>query len=311
MIESNHYCGKFRKKDKQLYDRAVFWFRQLFRDVCSQFVLEGAPETVNQDYFFSKLALNGSLIMQSLPETKGFPAGVYALTGAHYGVDPYMWPTDTTIANGVLGNFSGKIGVDSAWIRFNKFAEPIIDTLNQYAERLASLDIAIQTNISNCYTARVFSPANDLQAQQIRKMYDDISAGQPAVICKKSVMQREDASTYVINNDTNYLVHDFIQDQIAARGEFFALFGIMSQPMEKGERLITGEVKSQMQQIEIGKNFFLGAMNEDLKKANKLFGTSMEVKIIEPPKEDIQMLDGNKGGDLDDTERESNDPAED
>lgn len=295
MLDSE-YSGKFRaRKDRQLYARACYWYKKLFRFACHVFVLENAPETINIDYVDHMLMIRGSLIAQKPTETKGFPQGLYILDGAHEGIDPYNFPVNAGIINHAVTAPREKIGEGVFWLRSNSDACPVIDIINEYAEQLAMLDVGASTNILNTFTARVFRVKNEAQAQKVRKMYDNITAGEPATIERNSLLDDTNPETWCINNDTNYLVHDYLDDQDRIISRFLAEFGVESQPVEKKERNITPEFKVKLRELSIARAYWLDARNSDLEKINAYFGTNMRYSIREPDIEEMKSLDYQNG----------------
>ena len=170
-----------------------------------------------------------------------------------------------------------------------------IDIINEYAEQLAMLDVGASTNIFNTYTTRVFRVKNEAQAQKVRKMYDNITAGEPATIERNSLLDDTNPETWCINNDTNYLVHDYLDDQDRILSRFLAEFGIESQPVEKKERNITPEFKVKLRELSIARAYWLDARNSDLEKINAYFGTDMRYSIREPDIEEMKSLDYQNG----------------
>lgn len=286
------YSGKFRqRRDKQLYDRACFWYDELFKIACHCFVLDGAPDTVNVDYVNYMLMVNGSLIMQRPTNTGKFPDGVYILNGVREGIDPYGFPVRVGIVNHAVKSPIGENGLNAFWIRSNSDARPAISIINEYAEQLAMLDVGISTNIFNTYTSRVFRVRNQAQAQQVRKMYDSITSGEPAVIQRNGILDETDQQTWIINNETKYYVHDYLDDQDRIIARFMAEFGIESQPVEKKERNITPEFKVKLRELSVKRAYWLDARNRDLERANKYFNTNMTFKIREIDDSELKMLD--------------------
>lgn len=307
MINSKGYSGRFTPDvNRRLYDRACFWYRALFRTASGVFKLEGdVPDTLNETYFWHTLIRTGSIIMQNITsDTKGFPKGIYCLSGTHPGLDPYMFPVEANIVNAVLGERPGTNGVDAIWIRYNQYGEPATDIINQYAETLALLDLGMEVNVLNTFTDKVFKVDNDAQAQQVRAMYDQVSAGNPAVITKKSMKELPGYSELWSAN-TPYLVHDYIADEISVKSKFLSEFGVMSNQFEKAERLISSEVKTNLQELAINKAFYLNAINHDLDRCNALFGTNLHAVMALPDEDTMDFIDTCDDGEVDNNDTES------
>lgn len=302
MVFDSEYSGKFRKrKDKQLYNRACYWYKELLWKDCSTFRLVNAPDTINPDVAMYNLLINGSAVMQHVKAQNGNDEGVYLLPGVRYGLDPYHFPKKVNIVNHAVSAPQQQNGVEAQWIRANRFAMPIIPMINEDAEQLAMLDVGVSTNIPNSYTTAIFRARNDLEAQAIRKMYDNMTGGEPAVLVKNGVFGGINKDN-ILNNDTRYLVHDYLNDQDRIISRHLARLGVESTPIQKEERLITAEVRIKARELAISRSFWLDAMNADLAKANNIFGTNMRVEAVVPTEDEMRLLEW-EGGDVYDAER--------
>ena len=52
-------------------------------------------------------------------------------------------------------------------------------------------------------------------------------------------------------------------------------------------------------ELAISRAFWLDAMNEDLAKANKIFGTDMRVVAVRPTEDEMKLLEWEGGGNYD------------
>jgi len=264
--------------------KALFWYNILWNKAVSLFEYENLPETINRDYLETILMARGSLIW-----IKDKQGNLRALYGAHYGFDCYNFPTTAEIANPVLGNLKGTFHINCVWMRNNMYALPIQDILFEYSMQLAQLDTNLKVNLDNLKTSIVFKAESPEQAKKIYEIYKDIISGKPAVVTMDDTNFINQNDFNIFSSNIEYLGAQFLADRRTIINDFLAVFGINTLSMEKKERLITGEIDSNNQELEINKNYWLKPRQEAVDEINKLFGTNISVKMVEPEKEDIEM----------------------
>lgn len=274
--------------------KARFWYDLLWNKAISLFEYEGLPESVNRDYLETILMSRGNAVW--IKDNDGL---LRALYGAAYGFDCYMFPTTTEIANPVLGDLRGTFHVDAVWMRNNIYALPIQDKIFEYSMQLAQLDTNLKVNLDNLKTATVFNVENDKQALQIKDIYKRIVSGEPGIIVSDNLDLLSENKFEVFSNNIQYLGTQFLADRRTIINDFLTLFGINNISLEKKERLITGEVDSNDQELEINKYYWLKPRQDAIAEVNKIFGTNIKVKMVEPKKIENDLI---KGVDEDDYE---------
>lgn len=308
------YSGRFKPscngRQNLLYFRCTYWYRQLFRIALSLWKYEGLPDSINRDAMTLRLLTRGFVICQRIASNKllFWKKDIYALDAAVSGLDPYGFPRFSQINNMFLGSKSGVIGKDSALIRANRLAEPIVDALNHYAEMLAQCDIGIIVNLTNLNSTRMFKAADDKEAQAFRLMTDLATAGEPAVLLRDSIFDDENNSFLMLNENVKYLVHDYIQDKIAIKSEFLATFGVESLPTEKGGNIITPEIKINMRDAEINRSYWIEPQQEGFDSAYNagILDEKVTVTLREPDISELLKLDANGDGNISEKEIEKN-----
>lgn len=297
---SGRYCNKV---EKLMLAKCRFWYRYLFNLLSTTFRIVDYPETINPTSAIFYWITQGYQIIQEVNKTttKKWPSGVYMLPGSGFEPDPYGFPTYSNMVCPRFGPVYGKIHETSEYVRFNKYGKSSINILNQYAEELALLDVSKNMNLYNTMTSRVFIADSVHQKDQFMKMYDEITDGNPAIAVKRSLLSNLNES-FVVNNDTNYLVHDINADQLSAIGRFLAHFGVPFVPFEKNSKVITPEITIQLQSTDIAKSFYVDTINEDLDRARKIMPIgNMRVEMVEPTEEELMRYnyspDDEKGGD--------------
>lgn len=265
--------------------RTNMYRRLLLRRILSIYSLEGAPEEWDTNYFFRNLFLNGYVTITDTP------VGIIPIWGTLNGYNVFGNPTDVEISSAVFTEtLQKKIGKDCVVIWLDNTAPVgnfaygnVVYLVNVFAEKLASCDAGIDVNVMNSKVAVVFKCTSEAQANTAKAMYDSITSGEPAVFMeedKVSNLVTKDGFQPFYNNVKNSYVADMLQDtKRAIMGEFLTIIGLNNNPVEKKERLVTGEVSSNNEEIYNSIWDWTHNIELGLQKANKMFGLSLSLKL--------------------------------
>lgn len=279
--------------DAQLVLRTDFYFRQLYRLVKSIYKVS-APDTWDINYFLDNMLLGGVVCVTDTT------AGVLPLRCGTTGINIYDRPTECVIANHVLGNFNRTIGVDCEIVYVNYTFEPITEFLMIYAQKLASCDGAIDVNLINSKAAMFFECESKADAETAKAMYDDMTAGKPAVFYHKST-SIGNGFNFFTNNVKNTFVADMIQSQKRTIiEEFLTAIGINNANTDKKERLVTDEVNSNNQELLAHVQTWHDNTEVCVKKVNNMFGNILTISMPYYDKLNSSAAEQtDKGGDAD------------
>lgn len=249
-----------------------YYFSYLLRLVKGIFDFK-APEHWDTDFLLDTLLLNGVF---GIFENNSEPL---ALNCQPYGVNVYYKPTDFNIANPVIGTFSKKIGVDGAIIyleeepSMNATFRTVRPLLTKYAHQLAACDKCIDQSLMNSGVAAIFSASSKKAAESFRKMYDEISEGNPAVFVDEELGLASGNSRnlqYTPAKD-NYIC-DMIQIQKRKIiEEFLTAIGVNNANTDKRERLNADEVNSNNDECFIATSVWRRNLKETTALAKSLF----------------------------------------
>lgn len=257
---------------------AMFYRDSLYRTLYSIFKFK-IPETWDENYFLQTLFQCGYI---GITDTT---MGVLALMCGYTGVNVFNKPTTILFTNYVLGNFERTIGKDGILVQLqNNFlsAQPIID---KYATLLAMCDSGVAVNLMNSKVAFIGLAESKNMAESLKKIYDDISAGKPAVFYKK---------TENIEFFFNDVKRTFVADQIQSlkrtiMNEFLTEIGINNANYDKRERLVTDEVNANNQQLEAMVTHWYDNIKKGFEQANKMFPSlNLSVKWRFEPDEPVE-----------------------
>jgi hypothetical protein len=265
-----------------------------------------APKHWDTDFLLDTLLLNGVF---GVFEKDSEPI---ALNCQPYGVNMYYKPTNFNIANPVLGTFNKSIGVDGSIIyleedpSMNASFRTIRPLLTKFAHQLAACDKCIDQSLMNSGVAAIFSASSKKSAESFRKMYDEISEGNPAVFVDEELGLNSGSSRnlqYTPAKD-NYIC-DLVQIQKRKIiEEFLTAIGVNNANTDKRERLNADEVNSNNDECYIATATWKRNLKETTELTKSLFpGLEFSLTI-----KDLSIIDNStsKSDATDNREKDEN-----
>lgn len=279
----------------QINATAFFWKRYLLRLVFGAFDFNNLPDGWDKDYMLTHLFMGGFF---TITDTA---MGVLPLHCGISGVNVFERPTTVNIANVVLGNMSRTIDVDCALVKLQYNYMGIGDVINRAADLLASGDKGIAVNLINSMATMILFADDKTQAATMQKMYDDMTAGKPAVFVKRSTVQKSDI--YFNNVKNNFVADDIQIVQRKIIDSFLTCIGINNANTDKRERMIRAEAESNDTEVQASVEHWLETVNHGLEVANRLYGLNLEFVRKRFESETMMELDtdiehGEIGGDV-------------
>ena len=228
----------------------IFWERALFQRAASVIDFNGLPDTwegTRKDFFIYCLFKFGFI---GVMDTKDY--GLIFQPGTLMGYDLYYQPTKFIIANPhiTIQTKEFTIGQDAELIKLTPDYMGIWDIISYYAEKLATLDNAINMSLINNKFAFMLAAKNKQASEAFKKMIDKVNAGEPAVIYDQKLVNDQQDKTepwQLWSRDhmkENYLTTMQLADFNTILHNFDKEIGIPTIPVEKKERMITDEAQS-------------------------------------------------------------------
>ena len=269
----------------------AYWQRSLFQRAISTIDFEGLPDTWKasvRDFFYWCIFAYGYV---GVFDTDEF--GLSFQPGAFYGFDFYYQPTEFIVANPKL-NKRFTIHEDCEIIKLTPDYRGIWDIISYYAMLLSALDSGINMSIVNNKFAYLMGAKNKAAAETLKKIFDKIAAGDPAVIFDQSLLQ-DDPQTKTepyqflerSNLKQSYLTSDQLMDRSTLLSSFDAEIGIRSVPYQKKERLVTAEAESREQDSTARLMVWKATLDSSLELVNNMFGTSIKAVLTYEGGEDL------------------------
>lgn len=186
------------KRDKQLlgFKNTNNYLRHLvtlFSLQCSQFVYEGLPETLPQEFLEYYLALNGTIAVGKVSEL-GESSDIYLAMGAYNGNYNGYLPVEYTAAVTGLGEISGKWYGDNKSVvvgKNNLMGAPEFD-IPFTAEVLSQVDISEKVNVIFARLNRIPYADNDTEKQGIESAIKAIVEGDVYAVANRNVKSKFD-----------------------------------------------------------------------------------------------------------------------
>ena len=256
-----------------------YWQRSLYQRVCSriQTTLPDNWEGSRRDYLLYCLLSRGYVFV-----SKSDKLGFWFQRGALSGFDFYYQPTNFILANARakdvgIDKMDFELHKDGELLKFMPDYRGIFDIIYYYAEKLASLDNAINMSIINTKFAFVLGAKNKACAEAFKKLFDKINKGEPLVIYDKALMNdpKDDKEPWqflqIQKLKENYITDQQLQDFATILNNFDSEIGICTLPYTKAERFVSAEANARQVDSQARINVAIECLKSSIKDIKKLY----------------------------------------
>lgn len=264
----------------------VFWLweRALFQRAASVIDFDGLPKEWDgavRDFFIYCLYKYGYVGVMNVPEH-----GLIFQPGTLTGYNIYYQPVKFMVANPHLSISASEfiIGETCELIKLTPDYMGIWDIITYYAEKLATLDNAINMSLINNKFAFMLAAKNKQASEAFKKMLDKVNSGEPAVIYDQKLLndQQDKSEPWQLwNRDhmkENYITTMQLEDFKTLLNFFDKEIGIPTLPVEKKERMITDEANSTIVDSISRSEIWLKTLESSLELVNNKFGLNISAK---------------------------------
>lgn len=258
----NFFARKPKDVDGVANTSAMYYRQWLLRKILGRFDFT-IPEGWDMDYFLYTLFMEGHI---AVTDTE---AGVIALRSGLTGIGIYNQPTRAIFANPILGNFDRTIDVDCAVIRIQYNWQGVGWMIDRYSTLLAMCDSGVAVNLMNTKAAYVFGATSKAQAESYKKMYDEITQGNPAVFVNTDSINKEQMFTMPAKE--NFIADDIQLLKRKIINEFLTDIGINNTNLDKRERLTDDEVNANNEEVRFNIMHWYDNIQKGIKRANALY----------------------------------------
>lgn len=241
------------------------------------------PETWNMDYFLYVLYCWGYVAVVNTDKFGVIPQGC-----GLKGYDVFYAPTHAVIANPLLsGILEPRIGTQCELLKLQPDFSGILDLVGHYAEQMALASQSVSVNLLNSKLSYVFTAKTKALSESLKKMYDQIASGEPAVVIDSRLKNAADGEetwkAFEQNVGGNYIVTNLLADLRKIEAMFDTEIGIPNANTDKRERLIQDEVNANNIETYSKCAMWLENLQDACKRVNDMFGLSISVRWREIP----------------------------
>ena len=244
------------------------------------------PDEWDKDYFLYTLYGMGYI---SIFYTDRY--GVICQQCAPGGYNLYYRPSYVIVSNPLLEKtLTLNIDRDCVLLKLQPDYSSIMDIVGYYADQLALASEAMGVNLVNTKSGVVFGAESKAQAETYKKMFDNLSEGDPAVVVGKKLLNEDGSPAwfpFTQNIKETYVTSDILSDMRKIEAMFDTEIGIPNANTDKRERLIADEVNANNVETATRCELWKETINKGLKKANDMFGLKLSVDWRVDPKKDI------------------------
>lgn len=271
-LKRQFFAERPRDVDGLLNSSTMYYQRKLLREIFGRFKFT-LPESWPYDYFITHLFIDGEICITDTS------LGVIPLRCGHTGINVFEEPTHCVIANPVLGSMEPEIGTECALVRLNFDYRGVMDIVNRYAVLMAMCDSSMAVTLLNAKVAFIGFCTSRQQSNTMKRMFDQISQGQPAVFVNGDAVNKE--QIYFNNVKQNYVGLEIGETKRQLLNEFLTEIGLNNANLGKRERLNSDEVNANNEEIENNVQHWIDNIRDGFTVANNLFGLGLAVELRE------------------------------
>ena len=262
-----------KKKEKNINDLKDYFTFELMRIVLNRFVYTNLPHFLTSEiveYFLTTSNFNIFKKDEFDEEVKLYRANLYGKMNI-YG----MGENGTAYAaNGAAFNFS-IYDKDIVTYVGSLYSTTDFNTIEYYANILNEIYKSFIISIKNQKNPRVLAGSKD-SLLSMKNFYGEIEQGNP-VIFLKDTCNIEDVKSFDLTN--NYNCDKLLDLYRNVYKEFLNRFGIEDFANDSRERLVSDEVHSTDNIIEINRNIGLKNRIDFINRTNERFGTDIKIRF--------------------------------
>lgn len=278
----------------EINSRVYYHYMALLKEICcNMFLWEGLPEEI--DPRFLELTLYERALAVFFKDSteiraKGgssSPAMLFngdtdkfiAIQGAPAGqINMYHNPT-RFLAYGP-GGFTRTLEAEQCipiWANFMR--EPLLNSIELYARRLADFDRTIDVNLRAQKTPIMITCPEEMRLTMVN-FYKQYEGNEPVIFAAPATaVAIDEHAIQAIKTDAPYIIDKLLTDKARIWAEIMTFLGIDNANQEKRERLVANEVEANNGQIEMSRLRGLDARRYACKQINAKYGLDVSVNF--------------------------------
>ena len=290
----NVAAGTWNPSPVKSYNNKVFsyWERALFQRACYSIEAVKLPDDWSgtvKDFLYYCLFRFGFVTVFNKTEF-----GDTFQPSTIEGFDWYYQPVKSLVSNPALTeSLELKIGKDCELLKLTPDFRGVWDIISYYAEKLATLDNAINMSLINNKFAFILGARNKVAGQALKKVIDKVNKGEPAVIYDMKLLndQTDKAEPFQVWERKNslkdsYLTTDQLKDFQTILNDFDNEIGIPTVPYQKKERMVQAEAESRQNDAVSRATVWIECLNSSAERIKALYpNIEIEFKLRFDPEE--------------------------
>ena len=200
------------------------------------------PENWGRDYMLYALYLFGHVAMVKTPEY-----GIIPQACTLSGYDVFYRPTRVCIGNPLIREKEFRLHENAELLKLTPDYGGIYDKIQYYASQMSLIAEDVGVNLFNSKLSFVFGAGSKSIAESLKKMFDAIASGEPAVFVDKKLFHDDGTPAWDIfqqNVAQNYITSELLVDLRRVENDFCTDVGIPNTNTQKAERMVVDEVNA-------------------------------------------------------------------
>lgn len=242
------------------------------------------PKNWDPDYFMYCLFGRGYVCVINTDEF-----GIIPQWGGLGGYNVFYRPAYAIITNPLIKRtIQANIGKDCSIIKLMPDYRSIMDLVDHYADKLALTSETIDIDLCNAMVSTVFGAESKQEAETLKKMFDKIRSGNPAVVVGKKFFKEDGTPNWMpfqANVKNTYIVSDLLADFRKIKEAFLTDIGTPNANTDKRERLISDEVNANNVETRTKVELWYESIQRGIEQTKELFG-DMDLSVeyrYDPP----------------------------
>lgn len=251
--------------------------RYLFQRVASVFKWK-LPDEINPYYFKWVINTFGYIGLFNMKEF-----GHVAMWGGFEGYDLYYYPKYMIFNSPAFKETQRReINKDCVLLNLKGDFSGFYDLVSFYADQLALLFEDAGISMVSSKYANVFACDNKAAAESFKRMFDQISSGEPAAFIDRNLYNDDGTPRWMnFQSDlvSNYIIDKLMVDIRKVIQLFDIEVGIPSPNTEKRERMVTAEAEGTFDEARTRSEMWLEDLKKECKKAKDLLDFDIDVEF--------------------------------
>jgi len=275
-----NFYGK-PKKTRFSYLPNRFQWENMMREsiieiLLSRFEWGGLPENMPEYYLERILIMYGKAAMIN-HKTDGF----IVARGSTDGLNHYEKPTHFNVVSPTMTGRFDLYGDDIVLVENNSTGTSDMEIINNYIKVLGELMVTKGVNLQTLKTPFLLK-GDEKTRNSLYEALNQITFGESHIMLDGKFAKGNPDAVDVLNLNSPYHLDKLHADYERTRNELLELLGINTNPNpEKKERMITGEVNANNQEVEMARVTRFKLRERAAEEASKKFGRKITVKMRE------------------------------